>query len=94
MKTAESISIKKLNKAENALLQEELELAARKFNENFDYYTKNRKNPIELMVWYGRYVAIDRLFGTSSLVESWKLSHMTNLLMQLSTGAIEHYRTA
>jgi len=92
MKTAEIINTKKLNKSELNLLNEEIKLAVDKLLENYERYNKNHKNPTDLIMWFGRYVSLARIFEVK-LIEDWKISHIHSLVITFGTGAMEHYRT-
>jgi hypothetical protein len=69
---------KKLSKKEMALLDSEISLASEKLKEAWSNYQKDYRNTrklAELAMWYGRYVALSRLFDTSNIPDSM-LSHI------------------
>jgi hypothetical protein len=69
---------KKLSKKEMALLDSEISLASEKLKEAWNNYQKDYRNTrklAELAMWYGRYVALSRLFDISNIPDSM-LSHI------------------
>jgi hypothetical protein len=74
----EQIRTEKLSKKEVALLNSETSLVSEKLREAWSNYQKDYRNTAklaELAMWYGRYVALSRLFGIESIPET-TLNHI------------------
>lgn len=85
------IKVTRWAKREQAELMAEYRLAAERLKECFSAWVKEHKNPVDFAMWYGRYVALDRLFGLQ-LVDEAILSRMHAIVLDLRQGLWEQYR--
>jgi len=93
MNEIEYLNCKKLNKKEKKLLEDEINLVTEKLNLYYDTWIKNRHNPIDLIMWFGRYIALERLFNINTVSE-WKINNIHNFLLDFRGGIWEHYKNS